>query len=93
MTATGLESGDPFGGDYPHLHHVKVIGQSDDLLAAVRRAVAPHAPSLPDSAFSVRPSRAGNYHAVTCSLMVESDDQLRAVYAAVSHIEGVILCL
>lgn len=93
MIAIGSQSRGGAGEDFPHLHHVKVIGQSDDLLAAVREAVAPHAPSLPESAFSVRPSRRGNYHAVTCSLVVESEVQLRAVYAAVSRIEGVILCL
>jgi len=93
MTAMVSQSGGDAGGDFPHLHHVKVIGQNDDLLAAVRAAVAPHAPDLPESAFAVRPSRRGNYHAVTCSLLVESDAQLRAVYTAVSRIEGVILCL
>ncbi len=79
--------------DFPHLHHVKAIGRHDDLLGAVRTAIAPHAPGLPDSAFAVRSSREGQYTSVTCSVTVGDIGQLRAIYAAVGEIQGVILCL
>ena len=58
--------------DFPHLHHVKAIGQHDDLLAAVRAAIAPHVPDLPDTAFSCRPSSQGNYQAVTVSIEAQA---------------------
>lgn len=79
--------------DFPHLHHVKAIGQHADLLAAVRAAIAPHAPDLPDMAFSCRPSSQGQYQAVTVSLEVSSNEHLLAIYTSVKEIDGVILCL
>ncbi|CDQ10019.1 conserved protein of unknown function [Acidithiobacillus ferrivorans] len=79
--------------DFPHLHHVKAIGQHADLLAAVRAAIAPHAPDLPDMAFSCRPSSQGQYQAVTVSLEINSHEHLLAVYSSVKGIDGVILCL
>ncbi len=79
--------------DFPHLHHVKAIGRHEDLLGAVRAAIAPYAPDLPDTAFSVRDSREGQYTSVTCSVTVEDAGQLRAIYAAVGEIRGIILCL
>ena len=79
--------------DFPHLHHVKAIGQHTDLLAAVRAAIAPHAPDLPDTAFSCRPSSQGQYQAVTVSLEVSSHEHLLAIYTSVKEIDGVILCL
>jgi putative lipoic acid-binding regulatory protein len=79
--------------DFPHLHHVKAIGQHDDLLAAVRSAITPHAPGLSETAFCLRASAGGKYQAVTCSLEVQSAAQLQAIYSAVQEIEGVMLCL
>lgn len=79
--------------DFPHLHHVKAIGQHDDLLQAVRGALLALAPDLPAEAFRVRVSGAGRYSAVTCSLMVDSAEHLQAIYAAVQEIDGVMLCL
>jgi putative lipoic acid-binding regulatory protein len=79
--------------DFPHLHHVKAIGQHADLLAAVRAAIAEHAPELPESAFSLRPSNQGRYQAVTVSLEVRSEAHLLAIYSAVKSVDGVILCL
>ncbi len=79
--------------DYPHLHHVKVIGQQADLLSAVRKAVEPHAPHLPDSAFAIRNSSQGQYCAVTISLEIQHEAQLLAIYTAVKAVDGVILCL
>ncbi len=84
---TGLAS------EFPHRHHVKVIGQHSDLLTAVREAVASHAQALPENAFTLRPSSQGQYHSVTVSLEVHSEAQLLAIYTAVKAIDGVILCL
>ncbi|PKY10619.1 DUF493 domain-containing protein [Acidithiobacillus marinus] len=80
-------------GDYPHLHHVKVIGQQTNLLDAVRKAVEPHAPHLHDNDFVMRSSSQGNYCAVTISLEVQHEAQLLAIYTAVKAVDGVILCL
>ncbi|MBU2754705.1 DUF493 domain-containing protein [Acidithiobacillus sp. CV18-2] len=79
--------------DFPHIHHVKAIGQHDDLLGAVQAAIAVHVPDIPQQAFSVRASGGGKYSAVTCSVTVTSATQLQAIYAAVQEIEGVMLCL
>ncbi|MEY2342984.1 DUF493 domain-containing protein [Acidithiobacillus sp. IBUN Pt1247-S3] len=79
--------------DFPHIHHVKAIGQHDDLLQAMREALVAHAPDLPLEAFSVRVSGGGKYSAVTCSLRVDSAEHLQAIYAAVQEIDGVMMCL
>ncbi|MCE5393942.1 MAG: DUF493 domain-containing protein [Acidithiobacillus sp.] len=79
--------------DFPHLHHLKAIGQHEDLLQAVREAIDPLAPGLEPGAFQLRESRQGRYAAVTCSLVVENPEQLQAIYAAIQKIEGVLLCL
>ena len=79
--------------DFPHLHHVKAIGQHPNLLAAVQKAIAPHAPDLPVTAFSCRPSNQGQYQAVTVSLEVDSHEHLLAIYTSVQEVDGVILCL
>ncbi|WP_308387791.1 DUF493 domain-containing protein [Acidithiobacillus sp. AMEEHan] len=79
--------------DFPHIHHVKAIGQHDDLLGAVRAAVAVHVPDISEQAFSVRASGGGKYTAVTCSVTVHDAEHLQAIYAAVQGIEGVMLCL
>ncbi len=79
--------------DFPHLHHVKVIGQHADLLGAVREAVEPHAPDLPESAFALRTSSQGQYLSVTISLEIQNEAQLLNIYTAVKAVDGVILCL
>jgi putative lipoic acid-binding regulatory protein len=66
-----------FPCDFP----IKVMGAAqDDFAQAIAEVVIKHAPEFDTGAMSTRPSKAGNYLALTCTIRAVSQAQLDALY-------------
>ncbi len=79
-----------FPCDFP----IKVMGRGDsDLPNRVHELVRRHAPDTPQSAITTRPSRKGNYLAVTVTIRATSKDQLDAIYRELTAQEWVLWAL
>ena len=78
MTDTSLIE---FPCDFP----IKVMGEAgDDFVQVVVDAILLHAPAFSAEALTVRPSSAGRYLAITCTVRVTHRAQLDDIYRAVS---------
>ena len=63
--------------DFP----IKVMGKAEDGFAqAVAGAVLKHAPDFDAATMEMRPSKAGNYLSLTCTIRATSQAQLDALY-------------
>ena len=70
-----------FPTDFP----VKIMGAAADGFAqAAVEVVLRHAPDLDPATVEMRPSRAGNYLSVTCTIRATSQTQLDALYRELS---------
>lgn len=70
-----------FPCDFP----VKIMGAAVDGFAqAVLAVVLRHAPDFDAASMEMRPSKAGNYLSLTCTLRATSQDQLDALYRELS---------
>ena len=79
-----------FPCDFP----IKVMGRSgDDFDALVAEIVRRHVPELGEGAVRSRPSRAGNYLAVTVTITATSRQQLDNIYYDLTAHERVIMAL
>jgi len=66
-----------FPCDFP----IKIMGKrSDDFAQTVVEIVLRHAPDFAAETVEMRPSKAGNYLAVTCTIRATSKAQLDALY-------------
>ena len=66
-----------FPCDFP----IKVMGATrDDFAQAILEVVLRHAPDFEAASMEMRPSRAGNYLSVTCTIRATSKPQLDALY-------------
>lgn len=80
--------------EFPCRIDVKVMGRAEqDFTTLVTKLVRQHVPDLSDSAIRTRPSRNGNYVAVTISVYAESRDQMDALYRELSAHEKIALAL
>jgi hypothetical protein len=71
--------------EYPTDYPLKVIGAAgDDLAAHVRSVVLAAAPGLALGEASVRPSAGGKWMSVTMTARLESEEQRRAIHAALA---------
>ena len=67
--------------DFPCDFPVKVMGASRDGFAqAVADIVTRHAPEFDAASMEMRPSKAGNYLSLTCTVRATSKAQLDALY-------------
>ncbi len=67
--------------EFPTEFPLKAIGAGpEDFEALVLDIVRKHVPDLPEGASTTRPSRAGNYLAVTVTFIAQSQEQLDAIY-------------
>lgn len=79
-----------FPCDFP----VKVLGRADeDFVTVVVEIVRRHAPDLESGQIRTRPSRDGNFIAVTCTIVAQSRDQLDALYEELSAHERILMAL
>jgi len=70
-----------FPCDFP----IKVMGAAQDGFAqAVADVVLKHAPDFDAATMEMRPSKAGNYLSLTCTIRAVSQAQLDAVYRELS---------
>jgi putative lipoic acid-binding regulatory protein len=79
-----------FPCDFP----IKIMGRSsDDFVARVLALVESHAGPVAEGRFSQRPSRDGNFLALTVVIEAQSKAQLDALYAELSAHELVLMVL
>ncbi|MBI5785320.1 MAG: DUF493 family protein [Rhodocyclales bacterium] len=70
-----------FPCDFP----IKVMGKATDGFAqAVADVVLKHAPDFDAATMEMRPSKAGNYLSLTCTIRATSQAQLDALYRELS---------
>lgn len=66
-----------FPCDFP----LKVMGKAEDGFAqAIAEVVVRHAPDFDTASIEMRPSKAGNYLSLTCTVRATSKAQLDALY-------------
>lgn len=71
--------------DFPCDFPLKIMGaRSDDFAQTIAAIVIEHAPEFDAATMEMRPSRAGNYLALTCTIRAISQAQLDALYRALS---------
>jgi putative lipoic acid-binding regulatory protein len=81
---------------YPCEIAVKAMGRTDidgDFTAIVVEIVRRHAPDIGEGAVSSRPSRKGNYIAVTVRVMADSREQMDCIYRDLVEHELVTMAL
>jgi uncharacterized protein len=79
-----------FPCDFP----VKVVGRStEEFEALVRQIVERHAGPVDSSRMRSRPSRDGNFVALTCLIRAESQAQLDALYQELSDNPDILMAL
>ena len=80
--------------EFPCSFPLKVFGKNaDDFEEFVAAIVRRHVPQLTNGAISSRPSKSGNYLAVTITFMAESQEQLDALYQEISASERILMAL
>lgn len=80
--------------EFPCQFSVKTFGKSNDAYeTAVLSIVNKHVSQLPENCLSTRPSKDGNYTALTVTFTAESKAQLDAIYQDLTDSEYVVLAL
>lgn len=80
--------------EFPCRFPIKAMGRADSgLQSALVEILARHAPGTEETAFSVRPSRNGNWIAVTVTIEAHSKPQLDAIYGELSAHRAVVWAL
>ena len=71
--------------EFPSEFPLKIMGRSKDGFAqTVHDIVRKHAPDYDGSTMELRPSSAGNYLSLTCTITARSKEQLDALYRELS---------
>ena len=71
--------------DFPCDFPLKIMGaRADGFAQTIAAVVCKHAPEFDPATMTMRPSRAGNYLALTCVVRATSQAQLDALYAELS---------
>lgn len=71
--------------DFPCDFPLKIMGaRADDFAQTIAGVVIKHAPEFDAATMTMRPSRAGNYLALTCTVRATSQAQLDALYLELS---------
>lgn len=80
--------------EFPCTFPIKAIGHSDaDVDALVFSVVKQHVPTLASGAITTRPSKGGNYTAVTVTFEASSQAQLDAIYLELNACEEILWVL
>lgn len=71
--------------DFPCDFPLKIMGaRADNFAQTIAGVVVKHAPEFDAATMTMRPSRAGNYLALTCTVRATSQTQLDALYLELS---------
>jgi putative lipoic acid-binding regulatory protein len=77
---------------FPGTYQIRAIGRSDgDFAGRVIAAVVDELAAPSDLDHSIRSTPGGRHVAVTLDVSVQTADQVRAIYAAIQALEGLIL--
>ena len=80
--------------EYPLAYGFTIIGLAgDDFPEHARRLVARHVDDVPVESVIVRASAGGKYHSVSVSVLLESEEQRRAVYRSLHEDTRVVFVL
>lgn len=83
--------------EFPSEFALKAIGhdagQAGSFERLVTALVHAHVPEADRQAVSLRPSRAGNYQAVTVRFVARSQEQLETIYGRLSEQQQVVMLL
>ena len=86
----GVQSPLQFPTDYP----IKVVGRSERTLRTrIDVVVMTHVPDLDPSRVSERRSGAGNFTAITYTIVAQSREQVTALVGALAATEGVLMVI
>lgn len=67
--------------EFPCQFPIKIMGKrEEDFAQQILAVVLKHAPDFDAATMEMRPSRAGNYLALTCTITARSQEQLDALY-------------
>ncbi|HHO81943.1 MAG TPA: DUF493 domain-containing protein [Halothiobacillus sp.] len=79
---------------FPCLFPVKIMGKATETFEAqIRALVHEHVPGLTEEDFVVRASAKGSYLAITVKFEAQSQEQLDALYMALTSHPDVEMCL
>jgi len=80
--------------EFPCQFPIKAMGKSDvDLDIVVIEIIRRHVPTLSEGALVARPSKAGNYLAITVTIEAHSKQQLDAIYQDLTTHPHVLMAL
>jgi putative lipoic acid-binding regulatory protein len=80
--------------EYPLSYGFTIIGlAADDFAEHARRLVARHVSDVSADRVTVRSSAGGKYHSVSVSVLLESEEQRRAIYQALREDARVVFVL
>ena len=79
---------------FPCPFPIKVLGRREPGFAQqVMRIVLRHAPDFEAASIEMRPSRAGRYLSLTCTVLAISREQLDALYQELCDLPAVVMVL
>jgi uncharacterized protein len=85
-----LEATHPFPGVY----QIRAIGSAtDDFAGRILAAVEGELPAPSDLEHTIRTTPHGRHISVTLDITVQNAEQVRAIYAAIQQVEGLMLLL
>lgn len=71
--------------EFPCAFPLKIMGATrDDFAQTIAAIVMEHAPDFDPASMEMRPSKAGNYLALTCTIQAQSQAQLDGLYRVLS---------
>jgi len=80
--------------EFPCTFPIKAMGKAEpDFDALIVEIVRRHAPDLMENAVKIRPSKGGNWVAVTVTIKATSKKQLDAIYQSLTDHEKVVMAL
>jgi len=80
--------------NFPCEFPIKIMGRTGvELEIAVLEIVRKHVPDLAEGSVTQRPSRAGNYQALTVTFTAQSRDQLDNIYRELTACEHTLMVL
>lgn len=80
--------------EFPCRFPIKAFGREGDAFqAAVREIIEAHVPAEDRQGYRLRPSSGGRFSAVTVTITATSQEQIDAIYRALSAHERVLMAL
>jgi len=80
--------------EFPCEFPIKVMGKSCDMLGKiVLDIIKLHAPEVSKMNLKMRPSKNGNYSAITVTITATSKDQLDSIYIDLTACEHILMAL